>query len=65
MTTKMQIKRYFVGTQSSCFTLGMMNELLTDKVSRVLRALEGMNSSYSDIETVDARCMPYISTPEV
>ena len=36
MTTKMQMKRYFVGTQSSCFTLGMMNELLTDKVNSVL-----------------------------
>lgn len=29
----------------------------------VLRALESLNSSYSDIETVDARCMPYVSTP--
>ncbi|CAH3136847.1 unnamed protein product [Pocillopora meandrina] len=36
---------------------------LVQREREVLRALESMNSSYSDIETVDARCMPYVSTP--
>ena len=36
---------------------------LVQREREVLRALESLNSSYSDIETVDARCMPYVSTP--
>ena len=36
---------------------------LVQREREVLRALETLNSSYSDIETVDARCMPYVSTP--
>lgn len=36
---------------------------LVQREREVLRALETLNSSYSEIETVDARCMPYVSTP--
>ena len=36
---------------------------LVQREREVLRALESLNSSYSDIETVDARCMPFVSTP--
>ena len=36
---------------------------LVQREREVVRALESLNSSYSEIETVDARCMPYVSTP--
>ncbi|CAH3018781.1 unnamed protein product [Porites evermanni] len=36
---------------------------LVQREREVIRALESLNSSYSEIETVDARCMPYVSTP--
>jgi len=36
---------------------------LVQREREVTRALESLNSSYSDIEAVDARCMPYVSTP--
>ena len=36
---------------------------LVQREREVIRALESLNSSYSDIETVDARFMPYVSTP--
>lgn len=36
---------------------------LVQREREVIRALERLNSSYKDIENVDARCMPYVSTP--
>ncbi|XP_032232309.2 uncharacterized protein LOC116614879 isoform X2 [Nematostella vectensis] len=36
---------------------------LIHREQEVIRALEHMNSSYEDIASVDARCMPYVSTP--
>ncbi|KAK3751530.1 hypothetical protein QZH41_019423 [Actinostola sp. cb2023] len=36
---------------------------LIHREREVVRALENMNSSYDDIIGVDARCMPYVSTP--
>ena len=36
---------------------------LVQREREVVRALESLNSSYSDIVAVDARCMPYVSTP--
>ncbi|KXJ13937.1 hypothetical protein AC249_AIPGENE23940 [Exaiptasia diaphana] len=36
---------------------------LVHREREVVRALETMSSSYEDIMGVDARCMPYVSTP--
>lgn len=36
---------------------------LVHREREVVRALESMSSSYDDIMGVDARCMPYVSTP--
>lgn len=36
---------------------------LVQREREVIRALERLDSSYKDIENVDARCMPYVSTP--
>ena len=36
---------------------------LVQRERQVVHALETLNSSYKDIAGVDARCMPYVSTP--